>query len=38
MKRRQKLNYSKSKKLFRRNAGTHPRNIPVMPMRGGFRM
>jgi len=35
--RRQKMKRSKSKKLFSKTAGTHPRNR-ANPMRGGIRM
>lgn len=37
MKRRQKMNRKKSKKLFTNTAGSHPRNRSN-PMRGGIRM
>lgn len=40
MKKRKRMNYSKSRKLFRRTASRpHPKNVPSgMPMRGGIRL
>ncbi|WNK12932.1 MAG: hypothetical protein [Microvirus sp.] len=38
MRRRHKLSKGVSKKHFRNNAGSHPKNIPKNPMRGGFRL
>lgn len=38
MRKRIKLSKRVSRKHFRRNAGTHPRNLRAVPMRGGFRI
>lgn len=37
-KKRKKLPKRKSRKLFRKTAGTHKRNLSPAPMRGGFRI
>lgn len=34
---RKKLSKGRSKKMFRRSSGVHPRNFSPMPMRGGIR-
>lgn len=37
--RRHKIGHGHSKKMFSRNAGSHPKNMPrKMPMRGGIRL
>lgn len=38
MKKRKRMSRSLSKKVFRRAAKVHRRNVPTMPMRGGIRL
>jgi len=35
---RRKMSKRHSKKVFRGNAGTHPKNSTLRPMRGGIRL
>ena len=38
MAKRYKLPRNKSKRSFVKSAGVHSLNVPISPMRGGFRM
>lgn len=38
MRKRSKMNKSKSRRDFRQKSGVHPRNIRSAPMRGGIRL
>lgn len=38
MKKRQRMSRGKSKRNFRKGTGTHKKNMPVRPMRGGIRL
>jgi hypothetical protein len=38
MKKRQKMGYKKSKRLFRKTSGSNVKNASRPPMRGGYRL